>query len=227
MAGIFFFIGPHCNNTFPHPFPAEFFFPLLQQTLPTPIAAAPLTLDSPLLTRGFSFLAGRLHAEGEDVTLIVIGGVLNAMHFESRQFTGDVDFLSTLLNPAQTAVIDEVKRVVRRTIGDGRIPRCWLNDDAVFHTSSPGVMAIVAREAREQNTRSFREPGLKILAAPWSFCLCTKLVRIGTPNQKPYDVADTVDYLRANDRRHQYNPVEKYVVEQWAAQYRLQGVTVS
>lgn len=129
----------YCRNfPSPHPMPSASFCPALDRhRLPAPGPRNPATtLDQRLLTSAFDVVASRLSAYGQQATIIVLGGVINSMHFHSRHFTGDVDFMGTLLNPTQTAIIDEASGAVRNSFGAGRIPDNWLNDAPVAHLTS-------------------------------------------------------------------------------------------
>lgn len=120
--GPFIFVCNICHFAHgPHAWPPVNFCPLLQhrgRAIPGPRP----TLDLPLLVSAFDFLASRLDASGQDATIIVIGGVINAMYFHTRQFTGDVDYLGTMLTPIQKAILNQAQNDARASIGNDRIP---------------------------------------------------------------------------------------------------------
>ena len=72
-----------------------------------------------------------------------------------------------------------------------------------------------------QNETVFREPGLKVLAAPWMYAIATKMERLGDPRKsKEYDVDDVTTYLHRYISRHNGQPILYSFLSERAAHYR-------
>ncbi|KAH7357099.1 hypothetical protein BKA65DRAFT_393875, partial [Rhexocercosporidium sp. MPI-PUGE-AT-0058] len=58
------------------------------------------------------------------------------------------------------------------------------------------LRAKLVAQSLEQTYTVFSTPGLRVIAAPWSYALLTKLDRMAGGGGKPYDPKDATNYLR-------------------------------
>lgn len=77
---------------------------------------------------------------------------------------------------------------------DTQLGAFWLNNSTNLFISR-ALQAQFVQGAIEQNVVLFREEGLTVLAAPWSYALCGKTNRISSADKRSYDICDAVGYL--------------------------------
>jgi hypothetical protein len=77
----------------------------------------------------------------------------------------------------------------------------WMNNHtALFITSD--AKTNIYNEAIRDGVVIFDKPGLKVVAAPWMYCLVAKLEKAGNRgNAKSYDMSDASQYLIEESKR--------------------------
>ncbi len=171
------------------------------------------TLEAALLT-----MADYIDMQGQNITIITVGGAVNTLLLQNRQSTHDVDFFGTNLNNNQRILLDEAARYAERR---SRTPLGgeWFNNQGMLWLP-PNVHRKVTQEALEQNEVVFFSRGLKLVAAPWNYALCGKMNRLIRPDQaRLYDITDAASYL------HQYilrngGPVSATRIKRWCQVYQ-------
>lgn len=150
-------------------------------------------LTSQNIRKALEYVAQYLAGKRQSLTVVTVGGALNTILLRSRQSTHDVDFFGSHLTHGQLELIDEAMQYAERMssipLGGG-----WLNNETQLHMA-PDVRNFVTQAALEQNTVVFQEPGLKLVAAPWSYCFVSKSQRLGSQYERSYDLDDAVNYL--------------------------------
>ena len=71
-----------------------------------------------------------------------------------------------------------------------------------------------------QNAVIFNAPGLKVIAAPWRYALCTKIDRLGKASgEQEKDLGDAVAYLA--QLRQTRGPVTVQEITSWFTEFKL------
>ena len=184
-----------------------------------PIRHQSFDLDRLHLQRALGYAAEYLHGKGADVTVVTLGGAVNTILLKTRPTTHDVDFFMTQNSSSEARLLEQAAQVAEAKVS---IPlgREWLNNTATLYTT-PSLRQELSDAALQQNEIVFRQPGLKVLAAPWLYALCTKLDRLlKSGKRKPYDCADAATYLYRYNLRHRQEPVNYNALVESAAHYR-------
>ncbi|RNJ55067.1 hypothetical protein D7B24_009012 [Verticillium nonalfalfae] len=97
----------------------------------------------------------------------------------------------------------------------------WLNNATA---RMPGVVENIdslVEAAVAQDPVAFRQPGLKVVAAPWAYAFIKKVSRITQGTGRQYDASDAVAYLHqfiATSNRGR--PVKLPTVQGWGQRYK-------
>lgn len=187
-----------------------------------PAASSPSNLSRETLMNALQNAAAYIASKNQDITLIVVGGVINTILLQSRPNTRDVDFFNDNLTPAEVKCISKATKSAFKR--DRTLGQEWLNNYTVlfipFH-----IRRILRTEALDQHAIVFQAPGLTILAAPWAYLFCTKIHRLsgsGISTIQPYDQDDAVHYLGRYLSQNHTASVTQVIVRSWFAQYLLQ-----
>jgi hypothetical protein len=135
------------------------------------------------ITEALTLLGARLHEQGIEGEIYVVGGAAIAMAFDARRATRDVD---AVFEPKQEiyAAADEVG-------ADLGLPPGWLNDGAKGYVAGPDDKASAVLEV----------PGLRVLAASPRILLAMKVLahRIGEDDDDVRLLAAHLDLTRADE----------------------------
>lgn len=163
------------------------------------------------IERALQYVAQYLAEKRQDLTIVTVGGALNTIYLQSRQSTHDVDFFGSHLTQRQLELIDEAMQYAER-MSSVPLGGAWLNNETQLHMA-PDVRRFVTQSALEQNLIIFERRGLKVVAAPWSYCFISKSQRLGSEWERPYDLDDAVNYLHQWNRRGQSAPSTRTIQE--------------
>lgn len=163
-------------------------------SLGNPVRVQDYELDRQTLESALGNVARYLTQKGQNLTIVAIGGVVNIMFLGSRQNTHDVDFLGTNLNNEQRRHLSDAAKYAERQ-SPRPLGQEWLNNEMILWLP-PLVHRSLTDAALAQNTVIFQQPGLKIVAGPWSYMLVAKLNRLSMDTRRGYDLSDAVSYLR-------------------------------
>ncbi|KAI3115785.1 hypothetical protein CBS147333_1285 [Penicillium roqueforti] len=199
----------------------------LQELAARPAAIRDLSpnLSCEILISALENVAKYTSAKNQDITLVVVGGIINTIFLRSRPETHDVDFFNDNLPPATLRCLSKAAKSAfkrNRILGRG-----WLNNHVVLFVPSH-VRRILLDEALEQHEVVFQAPGLTLLAAPWEFLFCTKLHRLsgrGVSTATSYDQEDAVHYLEKYISLQSTAAVAQGTVRFWFGQYLLDWTT--
>jgi hypothetical protein len=148
------------------------------------------------INRGLDLTAQHLKGKKKQITVVAVGGAINTILLRSRASTADVDFFSvdTVNNPTLRDGIRSAAKTMQ--LGEG-----WMNNHtALFITSD--AKTNIYNEAIRDGVVIFDKPGLKVVAAPWMYCLVAKLEKAGNRgNAKSYDMSDASQYLIEESKR--------------------------
>lgn len=188
----------------------------------TPGSDAPLPqLDRSTLLDALQIVAASIAKKGRSVTVIAVGGAVNTIYLQSRETTHDVDFFNVNLDPKDVEYIiigarDAAKK--NRILGEE-----WFNNRAILFIPNDRRQALTD-EAYAQKEIIFQEPGLTVLAAPWSYSFCCKVDRMagnGLHSARQYDLDDAVQYLARYLRFVKRDQVSQDDIKAWFARYSL------
>jgi len=184
--------------------------------VPMPIEDHELTRRN--IIRALSYVAGFVRSRNQHITLLTVGGVINTVYLKTRQTTHDVDFFGTNLDNEQRQLLDQAAQHAERLCS---IPLggAWLNNETQLHMARD-VHKDLTQLALEQRDIVFEEPGLTVLAPPWSYAFVSKCCRLGTQYQRSYDATDAAVYLHEISRRNGDMVVSKRLVQDWCQRYR-------
>ncbi|KAG1741541.1 uncharacterized protein EDB91DRAFT_333994 [Suillus paluster] len=148
------------------------------------------------LERGFNLTAEALKKEKKQITIVAVGGAINTMFLRSRASTGDVDFFS--VDRTNHKVLQGAIESTAKTM---QLGKGWMNNHTAIFIPAD-TMNNIYNEAIRNNVVVFNKPGLKVVAAPWMYCLVAKLEKAGKAgNSKSYDMSDAAQYLMQESRR--------------------------
>ncbi|KAF7188315.1 hypothetical protein HII31_10379 [Pseudocercospora fuligena] len=146
------------------------------------------------IERALAFVAEDLNSRRRPLTIVTVGGAVNTLYLRSREATHDVDFFGSHLNNEELRALDAAMQYAQRR-SSVPLGGAWLNNETQLHMA-PDVRRFVTETALERNTVVFERPGLRVVAAPWSYLFISKANRIGTEYERGYDLDDAVAYLR-------------------------------
>ncbi|KAG2071449.1 hypothetical protein BDR04DRAFT_1231081 [Suillus decipiens] len=152
-------------------------------------------LSAQYINRGLDITAKHLKDKKKQTTVITVGGTINTI-LCSCASTADVDFFSvdTANNPILRDGIKSAAKAMQ--LGEG-----WMNNHTALFIA-PNTMTNIYNEAIRDGVVIFNKPGLKVVAAPWTYCLVAKLEKAGKRgNAKSYDMSDAAQYLIQKSRR--------------------------
>lgn len=170
-------------------------------------------------------VANYTSAKKQDITLVVVGGIINTIFLKNRRETHDVDFFNDNLPPAIVKCLARAAKSASK--GNPILGQGWLNNRFVFFVP-PHIRHILVNEALGQHEIVFQAPGLTLLAAPWEFLFCTKLHRLsgrGVSTATSYDQEDAVHYLERYISLQSTAAVPQRTVRFWFRQYLLDWTT--
>lgn len=107
-----------------------------------------------------------------------------------------MDFFSvdTVNNPVLRDGIKSAAKTMQ--LGEG-----WMNNHTALFIA-PDTKTSLYNEAIRDGVVIFDQPGLKVVAAPWMYCLVAKLEKAGKRgNAKSYDMSDAAQYLIQESKR--------------------------
>ncbi|KAG2085297.1 uncharacterized protein F5147DRAFT_589099, partial [Suillus discolor] len=149
------------------------------------------------IKRGLGLTATHLKSKKKQITVVAVGGAINTILLRAlRASTADVDFFS--IDAANNPVLrDGIKSAAKTMqLGEG-----WMNNHTALFIA-PNTKTNLYNEAISDGVVIFDEPGLKVLAAPWMYCLVAKLEKAGKRgNAKSYDMSDAAQYLIQESKR--------------------------
>jgi hypothetical protein len=77
-----------------------------------PILGWKFELSTEILTCALQLMAGYISEQEEDLTVIIVGGVVNSLIGRDRRSTYDVNFLGTNLNSSQRVLLGKAAKYV-------------------------------------------------------------------------------------------------------------------
>lgn len=180
-----------------------------------------LTADT--LEQALNLMASFIAERGEDLSVVVVGGVVSTMLLRIRATTQDIDFFSEQLSRDDARLLIEASQYVRQQITDPRLGSGWFNNKTTFFINWD-IRARLAAEGMEQNAAVFQAPGLTLLAAPWAYQFCAKIHRIAGGGGKGHDAGDAAGYLDQFLKSQDMGTISLEQIEQMIARYQIQGV---
>lgn len=172
------------------------------------------------LLAALGYVAQYLREQGENMTLVAVGGAVNTILLQSRSSTHDVDFFGHVLTPPHLGRLRDAGRyAIERS--SAPLSMDWLNNATA---RMPGVVEQLDElvgASVSQNAVLFSNPGLTVVAAPWNYAFIKKVSRITQGTGRSYDAADAVAYLHqfiisSNSNR----PVTFETVQGWGKRYK-------
>ena len=174
-------------------------------------------LDRQTLEAALTTMADFIDRQGQNITIITVGGAVNTLLLRSRLTTHDVDFFGTNLNNDQRFLLDEAAGYAERQC-QTPLGGEWFNNQVMLLLPR-NVHRQVSEEALEQNEVVFEKKGLKVVAAPWNYALCGKMNRLVRQDElRPYDVTDAASYLHHHILKHG-GPISAAQIKQWCEGY--------
>ena len=135
-------------------------------------------------------MASYLYGQNADITIVTVGGAVNTIHLRTREVTHDVDFFGA---NEQSRLLEDASKYAQQQ-SRIQLGANWLNNATTLFISRP-LQTQLVQDAILQDVVLFRERGLTVLAAPWSYALCGKTDRMSkTDAQRPYDCRDAVAF---------------------------------
>lgn len=176
-------------------------------------------LNRDQLNAALSGVAHYLAHHGANITIVTVGGAVNAILLRSRNSTEDVDFFTARLSNAEMNLLNNAIAHVCNSMPPGAIGREWLNNRIINLLNAPGLRERLFQMAVEQNQIVFQQPGLTVLAAPWKFMFAAKIDRMTTSTWRKYDATDAAHFLHQYIRAHDGRRVTLELMDQWAKEF--------
>ena len=185
-----------------------------------PVSHEEFQIDRDSLISGLGHVATYLRSKNVNVRLVAVGGAVNTIFLRTREATHDVDFFSAsgIANPSQLGnILVDASRYAQDQ-SSTPLGGNWLNNSTVL-LMPQRVQLEITELAIKQNVAIFDRPGLKVLAAPWSYAFCGKTDRLCEAERRAYDCQDAVAYLREYIRSHGGQPVKVDAIFRWASHF--------
>ncbi|KAL9132147.1 MAG: hypothetical protein Q9217_000081 [Psora testacea] len=180
-------------------------------------------LTSDLLQNALGYMAQYMARKRRNLTVIGVGGIVNVILLRTRMATHDVDFFNDNLTPDDAALLREAISFAKKQMEkyqNLQMPAKWFNNQTTVFIKS-ALRRQLAREAMAQNEVVFSMPGLTMLAAPWSYAVCSKIHRISGGHSKRYDTSDAATYLHRYVSRNGLRQVRAGTIRQWGESYGI------
>lgn len=119
-----------------------------------------------MLIRALYHVAASIAKAKGNVTVITVGGALNALYLRSRLVTHYVGFFNNRLTVKEYEIL--TKATKEATKRDNLLAERWFNNRNVFFVPIEKRSALTAKAFRQHEV-VFTVPGLTVLAAPWQY----------------------------------------------------------
>ena len=178
-------------------------------------------LNKQTLEEAFLLMAQYITQQHRQITIIALGGAVNVMLLQVRRSCPDVAFFGASLENNEPLLVNNAARYAGQnnpiSLGDE-----WFNNQTML-SLPPDVRTTVTQEAIQQDEVVFERPGLKILAAPWNYAMCSKVNRLVLHDHvQQHDLSDAVAYLHYYIQGHDRVPVTIATVKGWCQTYQKQ-----
>lgn len=156
-----------------------------------------------VITSALTNVASYISQKGGNVTIIGVGGVVNALLLKSRPATHDLEFFNEKLTSSD---LDLLIEGASKAMGkDPRLQVHWSRNAKLFYIPRDNQHEALTKEALKLNNVIFKKPGLTVLAAPWYYSFCCKLNRIDSTWYLPHwipDLSDATAFLWVQYEEH-------------------------
>ncbi|KAH8592068.1 hypothetical protein B0O99DRAFT_690126 [Bisporella sp. PMI_857] len=179
-------------------------------------------LNRDMMLSALTSAAEYIRQKGGNFTIITLGGALNVMLLQSRVTSENVNFFAHPVTKEDARLLEAAAQHVAAQC-PGQIGSDWLNN-RVTNLIPRELRPTLVQRALQQNTVVFQQPGLTVLAAPWSYSIAAKIDRIFLNRRSgpdAYDEKDVAHYLRAYIQTHSNQPVPVHIIQQWARVYGI------
>lgn len=155
------------------------------------------------------------------ITLVVVGGAVNVISFQSRQLTHDVDWFKPSLSSAESEILYKAycHAIKQAKSHDIVLPSHWFNNQAMLFVEADTRQALYY-DAMRQNYTVFQAGALKLIAAPWVYGFVSKLDRIIAGTWKDYDPEDAAIYLHQHLATKKAKKIDVQAIESLIHMYR-------
>jgi hypothetical protein len=178
-------------------------------------------LDAQTLKRALTLTARHIHEQGQNLTIIAIGGLTNTVLLRNRRTTHDVDFLGANIANYHRRLLGQAAKQAEM---ESSVPlgKQWFNNELEMVLSSD-VRELVTRHALAQNEVVFQAKGLKVIAAPWNFAFIRKTIAISQSRgrDREYDHSDAAAYIHRYVQKQHGQPVTEATIREWARWYQV------
>jgi hypothetical protein len=148
------------------------------------------------------------------ITMVSPGGFLAVTYFENRASTEDIDIIIDPEHANDKDIAGAIYQVVADVGAKLGFGEGWISDHVALFLKAESRQSIFD-EAERQNIVLWKGENLRILAAPFEWCLETKLRRLSTKPNHPKALTDVSDVLEILSRMmdHKQEPLRREVVQ--------------
>lgn len=194
-----------------------------------PILRNPKPMNEKTLRLALNYMSDYIQERGRHITTITVGGAIDTLLLKSRRTTDEVEIFGSDLEPEELLLLRQgasfAVQQLDATTPD-KLSNEWFNN-YVFGSLDPALHHRLTNEAIMQNEVVFEgqgaEPGLKLIAAPWSFSLYHAIDRFAKRDRREAkqksDLSTATKYLRQLLARRGYAPVPRNMMRAWAMDY--------
>ncbi|KAL9637392.1 MAG: hypothetical protein Q9164_002212 [Protoblastenia rupestris] len=185
-----------------------------------PIRVEDNELDRQTLDAVFSLMGQYIAQQHRIVTAIAIGGAVNVMLLQNHQSTQHVEYFGTNMGNEERLILGNAARYAEQN-SPNTLGTKWFNNQTMLQLP-PSIHATLTQESIKQDEVVFNREGLKILAAPWNYALCSKMDRLVTHRRiRSHDLSDAVAYLHYYIQGHGRISVSTARVKGWCQSYQM------
>lgn len=167
--------------------------------------------------------ADHLNRQGQNITVIAAGGVLDVLQIESKHPIHDLLFFGSNLDQAQKDALKVAMSFGEKTYG-APIGKACFNSDAIREMTfdlQKDLTGSVFKDQTEDYRAIFKMPGLEILPVAILYSFLTKVDRMWTQDDRGYDFDDAIEYLYLVMHRKKVNSGAPLRAVPWSTIDRL------
>ena len=184
-------------------------------TLPPGNPAKPLNEWN--IREALKHAASFLHCKDLDFTIAAGGEVASTLLLQVKIVASDLQFFGDHLDTAQMNSVSEAMEYGEQ-MSNVPLKTAWA-DKGYFLQVNPDFHRSIMKEALQINKVVFEEPGLKVVAMPFSHMFIYKASKVGTENESPADLDDLICYLHHRNIEVQVVTVHLKFVEDTCTNY--------
>lgn len=173
---------------------------------------------APRLQDALKKAGSHLQEKGENITVIASGGPVDVCRLKGDHAINDMFFFNSNLQQPQRDALKAAFELGERTYNAPLAQALW--NQAAVGEMGYDLEEGLTKAALNRGRVLLETGGLKVIACPLTYSFTTKASRLGTNDQRHYDLKDAVEYLEIiiEDNKRETGrivPVDSQIIEHW------------